>query len=121
MKISRRKKGGWTSWVVNFSKTHCDGCGERLWVNPGGNKYCEGRGSACDGKLDAVVQKVWKFDDLDAMCAEIQEVLGVKTGDTAAMFWDSENEARFHRGKKDRRVGLIREYIQAEHEEKEAV
>ena len=40
LSIRTRRGNGWWKEVENHSKTHCDICGERLWVNPGGNPYC---------------------------------------------------------------------------------
>lgn len=38
--IRTRPGNGWWKDVDNKSKTHCDYCGEKLWINPGGNVYC---------------------------------------------------------------------------------
>lgn len=42
MKIEIRTRPGNGFWreVTNKRKTHCDICGEKLWVNPGGGVYC---------------------------------------------------------------------------------
>jgi hypothetical protein len=40
LSIRTRRGNGWWKEVENRSKTHCDICGERLWVNPGGAPYC---------------------------------------------------------------------------------
>lgn len=48
MKIYRRLKEGWSKLVNNKSKSHCDLCGEALWVNPGGGAYCNGKWEGCE-------------------------------------------------------------------------
>lgn len=35
-----RPGNGFWKKVENRSKTHCDYCGQQLWVNPGGGIYC---------------------------------------------------------------------------------
>ena len=52
MKIYRRTKGGWTDHnQPNKSDTHCDKCGDKLWVNPSGGLYCNGRWDSGGGKM----------------------------------------------------------------------
>ena len=45
MKIYRRTKDGWSKRVPNKNKSSCDSCGQTLWVNPGGEPYCNGAGN----------------------------------------------------------------------------
>ena len=42
MLIYRRTSAGWSNREKNKSKSHCDKCGQVLWVNPGGGVYCNG-------------------------------------------------------------------------------
>ena len=56
MKIYRRLKTGWSETVENKSISHCDICGEKLWMNPGGGIYCNGNWDGCEPK------KVGKHD-----------------------------------------------------------
>jgi len=41
---------GWSAPVLNSSKTHCDRCGEKLWVSPAKERYCNGNGTKCEVK-----------------------------------------------------------------------
>jgi len=50
MKVYRRTAIGWSKVVNNKSKTHCDKCGLRLWINPGGGIYCNGNWIGCNEK-----------------------------------------------------------------------
>ena len=41
MKIFLRLPNGWSKAVKNKSKEKCDIDGAKLWINPGGQKYCD--------------------------------------------------------------------------------
>ena len=41
MKIALRTASGWSKYLLNRDKERCDSDGARLWVNPGGNLYCD--------------------------------------------------------------------------------
>ncbi len=61
MKISRRlKTGGWSKWENNKSKTHCDVCGEPLFVSPAGDRYCDGGAKGCESKEPELLESVAK-------------------------------------------------------------
>lgn len=47
IKIYRRLASGWSERVKNQSRSHCDVCQQPLWVNPGGEPYCNGGWNAC--------------------------------------------------------------------------
>lgn len=51
MKISRRTKDGWIK-AENVNKSVCDQCGDKLWVAPSGEPYCDGKGIECQPKID---------------------------------------------------------------------
>ena len=52
MKINRRARIGWIAKQENRSKTHCDICGEKLWVAPDGKTvYCNTAWDKCRPKL----------------------------------------------------------------------
>lgn len=48
IKIYRRlSPNTWSQRVNNKSHSNCDVCGEKLWINPGGDLYCDGFGEKC--------------------------------------------------------------------------
>lgn len=41
MKIALRTANGWSKYLQNRDKERCDSDGARLWINPGGQLYCD--------------------------------------------------------------------------------
>lgn len=60
----------WSERVNNESHTNCDFCGEKLWINPGGDLYCEGFGIACVPK-GSKVPKVFPYAERIAASTDI--------------------------------------------------
>lgn len=49
--INRRTATGWTQPEENKSTTHCDICGEKLWMGPSGKPYCNGNWKECKSPI----------------------------------------------------------------------
>lgn len=51
MNISIRTKRGWKANIKNENNTHCDRCGEKLWISPSDEIYCNGNWKECKKKV----------------------------------------------------------------------
>ena len=85
MEIKRRTATGWTDFQPNKSKTHCDVCGDKLWINPGNEKYCNGNWKECkpkgeilEGKeAEKFLQDYEKEIGREAFLKEVEEKIGI--------------------------------------------